>query len=186
MNNFAVVILIIILAAAGAGGAFWVYYWQPIQAEADKLNQEIKTLEGKKDEIKNVADDIARINEQIAKLTADKEKLQMESNQLTTVVPKLLDSAEAVANKFDIKFQDIRISPLLRNEQWSELPIEVGVLGTFQNLGNFLVIMEKRKIINLAAGSITISVSAETDTKSKSPLLTVTLNAKVYIMGSGF
>jgi len=43
--------------------------------------------------------------------------------------------------------------------------------------------MERRKIINLAAGSM--NVSAEVDRDSKSPLLSVTLSAKVYIMGSG-
>lgn len=186
MNNFAVVILIIVLAAAGAGGVFWIYYLQPAEEERGRLQQDIKSLEAKKDEIRNVADEIARINEAIAKLTTEKNKLQMESNQMNTVVPKLLDSVEAIANKFNVKFQDIRISPLVRAEQWSELPVEIGLLGTFQDIGNFLIICEKRKIINLAAGSITISVSAETDPKSKSPLLTVTLNAKVYIMGGGY
>ncbi len=186
MNNFAAVILIILVAAAGAGFAFWTYYWQPVMEARNGLEQQIRELERKKDEIKNVDDEIARINEAIAKLTEEKNKLQMESNQLNTVVPKLLDSTEAVANKFNVRFQDIRISPLVRAEQWSELPIEIGILGTFQDIGSFLVVMEKRKIVNLAAGSITISVSAETDTKTKSPLLTITLNAKVYIMGGGY
>jgi len=186
MNNFAVVIMIIILAAGGAGGAWWVYYWQPAKEEAAKLEQDIKNLDAKKDEIKNVADEIARINENIAKLTEEKKKLEMESNQLNTVVPKLLDSTEAVSNKFNVKFQDIRISPLVRADQWSELPLEIVILGTFPDIGNFLLVMEKRKIVNLAAGSISIAVSAETDPKSKSPLLTVTVNAKVYIMGGGY
>ncbi|HOY65867.1 MAG TPA: type 4a pilus biogenesis protein PilO [Candidatus Ozemobacteraceae bacterium] len=186
MNNFAVVIMIIVFAAAGAGGAFWMYYWEPTMEIRTKLENDIKDLERKKDEIRNVADEIARINESIAKLTEEKKKLEMESNQLGTVVPKLLDSTEAIANKFNVKFQDIRISPLVRAEQWSELPVEVGLLGTFQDIGNFLTIMEKRKIVNLAAGSINISVSAETDTKSKAPLLTVNLSAKVYIMGGAY
>jgi len=185
MNNFAVVILVIVLATAGAGGAFWMYYLQPAQDERAKLELEITGLKAKKDEIKTVQDEIARAKEDIERLTVDKNRLQMDSNQMSTVVPKLLDSIEAIANKYSVKFQDIRISPLVRAEQWSELPIELGILGTFQNIANFLVICEKRKILNLAAGSITISVSAETDPKSKSPLLTVTLNAKAYIMGSG-
>lgn len=187
MNNFAIVILIIVLAAAGAGGAFWVYYLEPAQADRGKLEEKIRALEAKKDEIKNVADEIARNKEAIEKLTEDKNKLQMDSNQMSTVVPKLLDSIEAIANKYEVKFTDIRISPLVRAEQWSELPVEIGLQGAFQNIGNFLVVCEKRKIINLAAGSITISVSAEPDPKSKGGLLlTVTLNAKVYILGGGY
>jgi hypothetical protein len=45
--------------------------------------------------------------------------------------------------------------------------------------------MEKRKIVNLAAGSMNVSVSAEVDRETKSPLLSVVISAKVYIMGSG-
>lgn len=186
MNNFAVVIMIIIFAAAGAGGALYMYYWEPAMAKKATLEEEINRLKGKQAEINSVEEDISRITEDIAKLTGEKKKLEMESNQLNTVVPKLLDSTEAISNKFGVKFQDIRISPLVRAEQWSELPIEIGILGTFEEIGGFLMVVEKRKIVNLAAGSITISVSAETDPKTKSPMLTVTLNAKVYIMGSGY
>lgn len=183
MNNFAAVILALIVAAALAAGAFYMYYWQPLLEEREKIEGEIKKLEGEQKQIGNLKIEIAEIREKIKDADERKKKLAMESNQLSTVVPKLLDSTETIASKFNVKFNDIRISPLVRSEQWSELPIEVGILGTFENIGKFLHIMEKRKIANLAAGSITISVSAETDTKSKSPLLTVTLNAKVYIMG---
>ena len=183
MNNFGIVFFLLIVAAACAGGAFYVYYWEPAQVDREKLITEIKGLEGRQAEIQNLHDEIAKIKEDIAKKETEKNKLAMESNQLNTVVPKLLDSTEAVAAKFDVKFQDIRISPLVKQEQWSELPVEMSVLGTFSSVANFLHVMEKRKIINLAAGSVNISVSAETDPKTKSPLLTVTLNGKVYIMG---
>lgn len=186
MNNFAVVFLVIVLAAAGAVGVFYMYYWEPAMEERNRLEGDIKSLEGKKAEIADLEAQIGKIKEDIAAKQADKEKLAMESNQLNTVVPKLLDSTEAIANKFNIKFQDIRISPLVRAEQWSELPIEIGVQGTFSEIAQFLHVMEKRKISNLAAGSITITVSAEVDPKTKSPLLSVTLNAKVYIMGGGY
>ncbi|MFZ2960560.1 MAG: type 4a pilus biogenesis protein PilO [Candidatus Ozemobacteraceae bacterium] len=186
MNNFAIVFMVIVIAAAGAAGAFYVYYWQPAIEERTKIESEIKTLEGKKAEIADLEAQINKIKEDIASKQAEKEKLAMESNQLNNVVPKLLDSTEAVANKFNLKFQDIRISPLVRAEQWSELPIEVGILGSYNDIAGFLYTMEKRKIANLAAGSITITVSAETDPKTKSPLLSATLNAKVYIMGGGY
>lgn len=186
MNTFAVVFLVIVLAAAGAGAAFWVSYFQPALEEESRLNDEVKNLEGKLNQIKTVADDIARLNDEIAKLTQEISRLQMESNQLNTIVPKLLDSIEAISNKFNVKFQDIRINPLVRGDDWSELPVEISLVGTFNDIGNFLVICEKRKILNLAIGSINITVSAETDPKTKSPLLSVTLNAKAFIMGSGY
>ena len=101
---------------------------------------------------------------------------------MNKVVPKLLDSTEIIANKFNVKFQDIRINPLVRAEDWNELPVEMTILGTFKNITCFLNVMEKRKIINLAVGSMNISVSSEVDKDSKSPMLSVNLSAKVYIL----
>jgi type IV pilus assembly protein PilO len=183
MNNFAVVILVLIVAVAIAGGSFYMYYWVPLQEDREKLEGEIKKLEGDQKQIANLKTEIADIQEKIKEADVQKKKLAMDSNKLDTVVPKLLDSTETIANKFSVKFNDIRISPLVRSEQWSELPIEMSILGTYENLAKFLHIMEKRKIANLAAGSITIAVSAESDPKTKAPLLSVTLSAKVYIMG---
>ncbi|GAB4276165.1 MAG: hypothetical protein Kow0029_17920 [Candidatus Rifleibacteriota bacterium] len=185
MNNFAAVTIVLLLVAAVAGGLFWMNYYQPLIDEAEKIKGEIEDLKRQKSELENIEEEMNQLKADISRLTEQKNKLQMESNQLNTVVPKLLDSTETIANKFDIKFQDIRISPLVRAEEWSELPIEITIMGTFKNIGSFLTIMEKRKIVNLAAGSMNVSVSAEVDRKTKSPLLSVVLSAKVYIMGSG-
>jgi Tfp pilus assembly protein PilO len=185
MNNFLLVTIVLLIVAAIGGGFFWVHYWQPLEEEALGLKREIEDLERQKSELENIDEEMNQLNAEISKLTDQKNKLQMESNQLNTVVPKLLDSTETIANKFDVKFQDIRISPLVRAEEWSELPIEITIHGPFSKIGNFLTIMEKRKIINLAAGSMNVSVSADVDRETKSPMLSVVLSAKVYIMGSG-
>ncbi len=184
MNNFAVVTIFLLVIAAGAGVFFYMNYYEPMVVEGEKIGQEIEGLKKQKAQLANIEEEMAELKSQISKLTEQKNKLQMESNQLNTVVPKLLESTETIANKFKVKFQDIRISPLVRAEDWSELPIEMTILGTFKDIGGFLTIMEKRKIVNLAAGSMNVSVSAEVDRDTKSPLLSVTLSAKVYIMGS--
>jgi type IV pilus assembly protein PilO len=186
MNNFAVVTIFLLVLAAGAGFVWYMNYYQPMVEEGEKIKSEIDDLERQKAQLANIEEEMAQLKAQISKLTEQKNKLQTESNQLNTVVPKLLDSTETIANKFKVKFQDIRISPLVRAEDWSELPVEMTILGTFKDIGSFLTIMERRKIINLAAGSMNVSVSAEVDRESKSPLLSVTLSAKVYIMGGGY
>lgn len=185
MNNFAVVFIFLLVVAVGAGFFFWMNYLEPLEKEATDLRTEIDEKKNQIEELKNIDKEMEELKTEIAALTEQKNKLQTESNQLNTVVPKLLDSTETVANKFDIKFQDIRISPLVRAEEWSELPIEITIQGPFKSIGSFLTIMERRKIINLAAGSMNVSVSAEVDRATKSPLLSVVLSAKVYIMGSG-
>lgn len=185
MNNFAIVIIFLLLLSAAAGVFFFLNYYQPLVKEGETISSEIERLQKQKAQLANIEEEIAQMEREIEVLTEEKNKLQMEANQLNTVVPKLLESTEVIANKFDVRFQDIRISPLVRAEEWSELPIELTILGTFPSIGNFLKIVEERKIVNLAAGSMNVSVSAEVDRKTQSPLLSVTLSAKVYIMGSG-
>ncbi len=182
MNNFAVVTILLLVIAAGAGVFFYMNYLEPMQVEGEKIKTEIEGLERQKAQLSTIDEETSKLKNKISELEDQRGKLKTASNKLKTVVPKLLESTETVANKFDIRFQDIRISPLVRAEDWSELPIEMTVVGSFKNLGNFLTIMERRKIINLAAGSMNVSASAEPDKKTKSPLLSVTLSAKVYIM----
>lgn len=182
MNNFATAFILIIVLAIGAGIGF---YFTEVE-EALKEREELVTkIEDHKQELKRLEsldNDIRKLKDKISKLTEQKSKLQTESIPLNTVVPKLLDSTETIANKFKVKFQDIRISPLVRAEDWSELPVEMTILGTFNNVSCFLNVMEQRKIINLAAGSMNVSVSSEVDKDSKSPMLSITLSAKVYIL----
>ena len=186
MNNFFIAIIVLIVAAGIAAGIFYTTEWQPMKAKRDEIQADIDRLNNKKAELDNIDQDIAELTKKIKAANKRKKQLKVESNQLDTVVPKVLESTELIANKFNVKFQDIRISPLVRAEEWSELPIEITILGTFKQIGSFLKLMEIRKIVNLAAGSMNVSVSAETDRKTKSPLLSVTISAKVYIMGSGY
>ena len=186
MNNFAVVIVVLLVAAAGAGGIFYTSEYTPMLEERATIDGEIQDLKREIEKLESIDEDIVKLGDEIKKAKEQREKVKGASNKLETVVPKVLESTKLIANKFKVKFQDIRISPLVRAEEWSELPIELSILGTFQHIGDFLKIMEKRKIINLAAGSMNVSVSAEIDRDSKSPLLSVTISAKVYIMGTSY
>ena len=185
MNNFIIVIVVLLVATAAAGGAFYVSYYKPLLDEADDIKAEIRRFEQQKAQLATIDQELEEFRKEIGRLTEQKDQLQMEANQLETVVPRVLESTEIVANKFDVRFQDIRISPLVRAEDWSELPVELTILGTFQNIGQFLKVMEERRIVNLAAGSMNVSVSAEVDRATQSPMLSVTLSAKVYILGRG-
>jgi Tfp pilus assembly protein PilO len=182
MNNYAVVLIVLLLATAGAIGAWYVFEFEPVKAKHAEYVEEKAKKEAKIKQLKELQGSIARLNQEIIDLNVEKEKLQTESIPLNLVVPKLLDSTEVIANKFNVKFQDIRISQLIRAEDWSELPVEMTILGTFKDIGNFLTIMEKRKIINLAAGTMNVSVSADVDRDTKSPLLSVVLSAKVFVL----
>lgn len=182
MNNVATVIVVLLFIAVGAGVGFYYQYYEPVTVEREEIQNKIEEHKNEKEKLKGLEKEIKDYKKKIEEATAEKAKLQTDSIPLNTVVPKLLESTEAVANKFKVKFSDIRISPLVRAEDWSELPVELTILGTFNNVNCFLNVMEQRKIINLAAGSMNVSVSAEVDKETESPLLSVTLSAKVYIL----
>ena len=181
-NNIMAAILISILLVVGTAAAFYYTVWEDVEKKKVELETEIEGLRSDVEKLKSLDKEIATFKKRIAEAEEKKNKLQTESIRLEDVVPRLLDSTETVSNKFDIKFQDIRISPLVRAEDWSELPVEMTILGTFKNITCFLNVMENRKLINLAAGSMNVSVSSEVDKDSGSPLLSVTLSAKVYIL----
>ena len=171
-------ILIVVIAA----GVFYSEVWEGVEQDREKLTKELQDLNTHLSGLANIDAEKKRLQDEIEELKKKKKKLQTDSVVLDDVVPLLLDSIEMTANKFDIKFQDIRISPLVRAEDWSELPIEMTIQGTFYNIASFLTVVEKRKLVNLAAGSMNISVSSEVDKETGSPVLSVQLTAKVYIL----
>ena len=181
-NHFMGAIFLSILLVLGTGIGFYTTVYDKVTQEAEELDNKKKSLLEEKEKLRNIDKQISDLKKDIKDQEVIKSKLQTDSIPLNKVVPKLLDSTEIIANKFNVKFQDIRINPLVRAEDWNELPVEMTILGTFKNITCFLNVMEKRKIINLAVGSINISVSNEVDKDSKSPLLSVNLSAKVYIL----
>ena len=182
-NNIMAALFLSIVLVVATGAGFYYSVWDPIDQEHKKLTTDADNLRTEISKLNSIDDEIKKFNNKISELKEKKKKLQTDSINLDDVVPTLLESTETVSSKFSIKFQDIRISPLVRAEDWSELPIEMIIQGTFRNINAFLKVMENRKIINLAAGSMNIAVSNEPDKEgSGSPMLTVTLSAKVYIL----
>ena len=181
-NHFMGAIFVSILLVLGTGVGFYTTVYEKVTEETKEYEGKKAAAEEEAKKLKNLDSDIAKLNDDIKKQEEIRKKLQTDSIPLNEVVPKLLDSTEIIANKFNVKFQDIRINPLVRAEDWNELPVEMTILGTFKNITCFLNVMEKRKIINLAVGSMNISVSNDIDKESKSPMLSVNLSAKVYIL----
>ena len=181
-NHFMGAIFVSILLVLGTGVGFYTTVYEKVTEETKEYEGKKASLEEEAKKLKNLDNEISKLNDDIKKQEEIRKKLQTDSIPLNEVVPKLLDSTEIIANKFNVKFQDIRINPLVRAEDWNELPVEMTILGTFKNITCFLNVMEKRKIINLAVGSMNISVSNDVDKESKSPMLSVNLSAKVYIL----
>jgi hypothetical protein len=93
-----------------------------------------------------------------------------------------LDSlAEAMA-ALELKFMDVRISPVIRAENFEEVPIEVGFMAPETKLvpalaQEFAYAQNQARFI---LGALNVSVSAETLADGH-PLLSITTNQKLYI-----
>lgn len=94
-----------------------------------------------------------------------------------------LDFVVDVMAGLDVKFNDVRVSPIIMSEQWYEMPIELCWLGTQDTL---VPLFEKLLAYSfaesrLAHNSINIAVSAET--RDGQPVLVVTSQEKLICSG---
>lgn len=81
-----------------------------------------------------------------------------------------------------VKFLDMRISPIIRCENWIEVPWEVGI-----NTPESRIVPDLQKVAQfsnsgdvLSCQAINVSVSAETYKETKQPVLSVTIMGKLY------
>ncbi len=101
-----------------------------------------------------------------------------EFKKISAVINYLGDT---YASQF-VRFQDMRISPIIRCEKWIEVPWEIGV-STAENL----IASDLKKVSQfdnagdvLVCQAINVSVSAEIHKETKQPVLSVTLMGKLY------
>ncbi len=81
----------------------------------------------------------------------------------------------------NVRFQSLRISPVIKTEKWLEIPFETAISAPADQILKALRKIDSYdedgdKIVNLAAN---VSVSAETQ-KDGAPILTITLLSKLY------
>ncbi|MFC1743391.1 type 4a pilus biogenesis protein PilO [Candidatus Riflebacteria bacterium] len=189
MNSIMQALVVNLFCLIGAGAGFYLNSWQPHEETMVELRSEISKLKSQVDAKDDIVKEIKSLEAEIKKKEAEKERLLKNSPRLESQVPELLKSLEDTAKKFNVKFSDIRISPLIRNEQWSELPVEFTLRGTFHKLGEFLFKYENKKVINLTKGTLSITPTSEMDPKEKKPILTVQLSGTIYALnttGGGF
>ena len=93
-----------------------------------------------------------------------------------------LDSISDTAGGLGLRLNDVRISPIIRSEEWLEYPLELSVTCSEKNLPGFL-----RKVLGfgfadgkLDGGAITLSVLAER-APDHSPLLFATINSRLMV-----
>lgn len=189
MNKLFVILALILMGAMG--GYWWFQVYTPLndqvaslEAKAKKLDKEIKQNKN----IDNELDSLKAEYDQVKRELARYESLISTESK----VPEILEKTERVCKESKIEFRDIHISPLVEYEGYSEIPIEVGLEGTYHRIGEFLASMENLRMLNINSGTISITPKGrpiqERGDDGKPvmvQLLNVTLNVRAFILTRG-
>ncbi|NLM16821.1 MAG: type 4a pilus biogenesis protein PilO [Candidatus Riflebacteria bacterium] len=181
---FIIIALVIVLMFFGVSGVLvHQKLYEPAKNEKTKLEGEINVEKQNITVAKKARDELPNLEARIDALREELEKKKRPTVQVEMVIPKVLASIEAIAKMFDVEFKDIRIAPIMREDSWSEFPVEIVINGQFKNIFNFLYIMEQRGLVTMSSGSINISrAGGPKDAKADdSPFLNVNITAKIVV-----
>ena len=121
-------ILIIIL--------FWNLAYSPLLSRIGKLDSDIKVVQQKLDEANSIAGQQTQIERELATVQRN---LALMSEMLPQKkdIPKMLKLITQKGNENSIRFNTFRPSALIPREFYNEVPIEMSVRSSFNNLGQF-------------------------------------------------
>jgi len=181
MNNTKVMIfvLFIIIAASMVGVWYFVNYKDFEMQYEDKM----ATLESLKKAIENagrVEEDLKRKNAELAEVKEEYEKLKKKI-QIKVNIPEMLRNTEQVSLDTKVKFNEIKIENLVPYEGYSEIPIELQIVGNFHDIGKFLRKLEHMKMFNVNAGTLQLQPFVGREGSNKVEINMV-LNVKSFVL----
>ena len=143
-------ILIVSAVCAGLLGLLWYQYITPIEAE----------IEGKNVSLNDLRLTIAKSEAQLkvlAQLKKDSLELQAKLDRLKLVLPleketdQVLRSVQNAASTSALRILRVGFRPIVDHEVYTEWPIDMEVVGTYHNIGQFLdKIRSLPRIVNVA------------------------------------
>lgn len=183
-NNMVLFVLFVVMAAGVVAFWYFTHYQEfverrdQLQQEIDKVSNDIKNVRMLEEELERVKQEYEKTKQQMAYIVK-KIKTQQQ-------IPDILRKVEQTSIDNSINFKDIRISPLVEYEGYSEIPIELGLEGVFDNMGKFLADLENLKIFNVNAGTLSISpkgkLTINPKTNKEEQELNVVLSVKAFVL----
>lgn len=183
-NNMVIFVLFVVMAAGVV--AFWYFtHYQEFVERRDQLQQEIDKVSTDIKNVRMLEEELERVKQEY-----EKTKLQMayivKKIKTQQQIPDILRKVEQTSIDNSINFKDIRISPLVEYEGYSEIPIELGLEGVFDSVGKFLADLENLKIFNVNAGTLSISpkgkLTINPKTNKEEQELNVVLSVKAFVL----
>ncbi len=131
------------------GGGFYLWLYEPIQAEIRTLENEISIIE------RNISR--ARISSrQLPQLREEYQELERELERFQILIPteeqvsEFLRDLEGLARNLDLKLKTFRPGGMTPRDEYGEVAFRLNLSGRFQNVILFLTALEEfKRIVNI-------------------------------------
>lgn len=181
MNNTKIMIFVLfIIIASSMIGVWYFVNYKEFELQVEDKQAQIEALKKAIDSNQKIEEDLNRKNKELAEVKEEYEKLKKKI-QIKVDVPKMLKDTEQAALDTKVKFNEIKIENLVPYEGYSEIPIELQIVGTYHDLGKYLRKLEHMKLFNVNAGTLQLQpfVGREGNNKVE---INMSLNVKSFVL----
>jgi type IV pilus assembly protein PilO len=172
-------VLIVAAVCAGALGGVWYMWLSPIQVVIVDQEKKLATITKKVDESKKLRDRFAQFKKET-------EALQVRLEELKRVLPQdkeikqFFTQLQASAQASGLRIQKGTSRPTVDREVYTEWPLEMEVIGTFHNLGEYFEkIRLLDRIVNI--GKVRINTRAAEGEESYTASIGATYEATTFV-----
>ena len=143
-------IALLALPAALVGYVYWSYLLNPLRADLDRLDRDLKQLKADLEQKQRITANKAILEREIkelqAKLTQVLARLPEEKE-----IPRLLSQVNTLGREAGLEFLLFKPGPLAGREFYAEIPIDIKVEGGYHSLGVFFDKVSKmERIVNVS------------------------------------
>lgn len=172
-------VLIVAAVCGGALGGVWYMFLSPIQVVIADQTKKLGDITKKVDQSKALRD-------KYVKFKKDTEALEIQLDELKKILPQskeieqFLTQIQASARTAGLKIQKGTSKPVIDREVYTEWPLEMEVIGTFHNLGEYFEkIRQLDRIVNI--GKLRINTRASEGEESYTASVGATYEATTFV-----
>jgi len=181
MNNTKIMIFVLfIIIAASMVGVWYFVNFKEFEIQFEEKNATLKAIQVAIDKAGEIEADLNRKGKELDEVKVELEKLKKKV-QTKVDIPKLLKETEQASLDTKVKFNEIKIETLVPYEGYSEIPIELQIVGGYHDIGRYLRKIEHLKLFNVNSGTLQLQpfVGREGNNKVQ---ITMTLYVKSFVL----
>ena len=172
-------ILIVMVVCGGALGGVWYYVLSPITAEIQSKEQQAGTLQGQVDKLRALEaryEQFKKETEVLAKRLDELKKILPQDKEIEQVLSLVQQSARNAGLKIERGIS----KPVVDQDVFSEWPLEMQVVGTYHNLGDFLERLRALpRIVNV--GKLRVEARASRNEEGTPTTIGATYEATTFV-----